>query len=87
MVHRKRSFRRLQRKGPKKHLDAMLVAHPDFLTGEVHATVQTGWQTVNVAYRQLLWQQCERRFDRLAGYRYASSGDGPLSASALPSPR
>ena len=55
--------------------DAMLVAHPDFLTGEVRAAVETGWQTVNVAYRQLLWQQCERRFDWLAGYRYASLDD------------
>jgi len=52
--------------------DAMLVAHPDFLDGSLNALVETGWQTVEVAYRQALWQQCERRADWLVGYRYAS---------------
>jgi len=52
--------------------DAMLVAHPDFLDGSLNALVETGWQTVEVAYRQAFWRQCERRADWLVGYRYAS---------------
>lgn len=50
---------------------AMLVAHPDFLRGDLSVVASTEFQSVDARLRQVFHQGCASRTSVLAGYRYA----------------
>lgn len=55
--------------------DTELVAFPGLLEDHIRVDTQTQLQGVEVLYRQALCQDCTRRVDWLAGYRYVRLDD------------
>ncbi len=55
--------------------DAELVSYPGLLADHIQVRSQTQMQGVEVLYRQALCQDCTRRVDWLAGYRYVQLDD------------
>jgi hypothetical protein len=50
--------------------EAMLVAHPDVMTGSIAVTTETDLQSAEVVWRRLVSNTCFSRLDFLAGYRF-----------------
>jgi hypothetical protein len=50
--------------------EAMLVAHPDVLTGSIAVAAETELQSAEVLWRRLVFTDCLSRLDFLAGYRF-----------------
>ncbi len=50
---------------------AMLVAHPDVLTGAINVDATTELQGAEALFRRRLYQRCDSRVDFLLGYRFA----------------
>jgi hypothetical protein len=55
---------------------ALLVSHPDFLSGSVSVDATTDLQGAGVLMRKTMWQGYCERLDFLLGYRYVSLQDG-----------
>jgi hypothetical protein len=63
---------------------AMLVAHPDFLTGSIAVDASTELYGLEALFRQRLYDCCEARLDLLLGYRFASLDESlRISQSSL----
>jgi hypothetical protein len=63
---------------------ALLVSHPDFLSGSVAVNTTTDFQGAGVLFRKAMWQGCCERFDFLFGYRYVRLDDElAISQSSL----
>ena len=50
---------------------AMLVAHPDLLTGAISVQASTALQGAEALYRRRVFESCDSRVDFLFGYRFA----------------
>ncbi|MEO8495636.1 MAG: BBP7 family outer membrane beta-barrel protein [Planctomycetota bacterium] len=50
---------------------AMLVAHPDFLTGSINVQAATEMQGAEALFRRRVYEGCDTRLDFLFGYRFA----------------
>ena len=55
---------------------ALLVSHPDFLSGSVLVDATTDFQGAEVLLRKTVWQGYCERLDFLVGYRFARLNDG-----------
>jgi hypothetical protein len=55
---------------------ALLVSHPDFLSGTVSVDATTSFQGAEANLRKTVWQGYCERFDFLLGYRFAKLDDG-----------
>jgi hypothetical protein len=55
---------------------ALLVSHPDFLSGSVSVDATTSFQGAEALLRKTVWQGYCERFDFLLGYRFAKLDDG-----------
>ncbi|MCA9120285.1 MAG: BBP7 family outer membrane beta-barrel protein [Planctomycetaceae bacterium] len=63
---------------------AMLVAHPDFLTGTINVDATTELQGAEALFRRRLFQGCDSRVDFLFGYRFAKLDESlNISQSSL----
>ncbi|HUG67970.1 MAG TPA: BBP7 family outer membrane beta-barrel protein [Pirellulaceae bacterium] len=50
---------------------AMLVAHPDLLTGAINVAASTALQGAEALYRRRVFESCDSKVDFLFGYRFA----------------
>ncbi len=55
---------------------ALLVAHPDFLSGSVAVDATSDFQSAELLCRGAIFQRCRDRLDFVVGYRFAQVDDG-----------
>jgi hypothetical protein len=55
---------------------ALLVAHPDFLSGSVAVDATNDFQSAELLWRGAMFQRCGDRLDFVVGYRFAQVDDG-----------